>query len=669
MISPLKWLMGSLMVALVAGCGGGSGQDPILGSGGATLAPVVTAVVPIAGSTGVPVTAKTISATFSKPMNPATLTPTSFTLACPAGTAIAGGAVSYVAANNTALLTLSAATVLPVGSCIATITTSAKDTTGIALASNYAWTFTTIAPVDKIRPTVLNTFPVTGAIVSPAMIPSPTTNVPTNTAITATFSKNMAATTLNSPATSFTLTCTAPCVSPAGSVVSYALGSRTATYTPVAALAASTTYTATITSAATDTALAPNALAGNQPPVGGPSNYVWTFTTAAGPAAAVPVTVVSSNPVTAAAGVCPSASINATFSARMDPATVNTTTFLVTAGLAATPVTASSIVLDAATGKVATFTPTNPLTPGTTYTATIKGTATGVKDLAIPANAMTADYNVPAWTFTAGPATGNCLTPVALGSVSTFGTFGGTAGMTNAGNLTLINGDIGTIATGTSAITGFHDVAGDSYTETCPGSPLLATGCGQVNGSILTCTVSTTGPTSAAVNPASCTIATQARLDAQSAYLALAALPVVGASPAPGANLAGLTLASGVYKAPAGSFMIQGGDLTLDAQGNANAVWVFQMATSLTVGGPGAAAPQSIILAGGAQAKNVFWQVGSAATINAGGGGTMVGTIISQEGAAFSTSGNITPLTLNGRVLSLGASVTLVNTLVNVPAP
>jgi hypothetical protein len=188
MISPLKWLMGSLMVALVAGCGGGSGQDPILGSGGATLAPVVTAVVPIAGSTGVPVTAKTISATFSKPMNPATLTPTSFTLACPAGTAIAGGAVSYVAANNTALLTLSAATVLPVGSCIATITTSAKDTTGIALASNYAWTFTTIAPVDKIRPTVLNTFPVTGAIVSPAMIPSPTTNVPTNTAITATYS-------------------------------------------------------------------------------------------------------------------------------------------------------------------------------------------------------------------------------------------------------------------------------------------------------------------------------------------------------------------------------------------------------------------------------------------------------------------------------------------------
>jgi hypothetical protein len=137
----------------------------------------------------------------------------------------------------------------------------------------------------------------------------------------------------------------------------------------------------------------------------------------------------------------------------------------------------------------------------------------------------------------------------------------------------------------------------------------------------------------------------------------------------PGGNLAALTLAPGVYTAPAGSFLIQGGDLTLDAAGDANAVWVFQMASTLTVGGPGAAAPQSIVLAGGAQAKNVFWQVGSAATINAGGGGTMVGTIIAADGAAFSTAGNTTIVTLNGRALSLGASVTLVDTVINVPAP
>ena len=140
--------------------------------------------------------------------------------------------------------------------------------------------------------------------------------------------------------------------------------------------------------------------------------------------------------------------------------------------------------------------------------------------------------------------------------------------------------------------------------------------------------------------------------------------------PDPGAgNLGSLVLAPGVYTASSGSFMIRGGNLTLDAQGNANAVWVFQMATTLTVGGPGAAFPQSVTLANGAQAKNVFWQVGSAATINAGGGGTMVGTIISQAGVAISTAGNVAISTLNGRALSLGASVTMVNTVVNVPAP
>jgi hypothetical protein len=161
--------------------------------------------------------------------------------------------------------------------------------------------------------------------------------------------------------------------------------------------------------------------------------------------------------------------------------------------------------------------------------------------------------------------------------------------------------------------------------------------------------------------------AMQARADALIAYNALVAMP---GGPDPGVgNLANLVLTPGTYTAAAGSFMIQGGDLTLDAQGDANASWVFQMATTLTVGGPGAAFPQSVLLVNGAQAKNVYWQVGSAATINAAGGGTMVGTIISQAGAAFSTAGNTSIVTLNGRVLSLGASVTMVDTVVNVPAP
>ena len=88
---------------------------------------------------------------------------------------------------------------------------------------------------------------------------------------------------------------------------------------------------------------------------------------------------------------------------------------------------------------------------------------------------------------------------------------------------------------------------------------------------------------------------------------------------------------------------------------------------TLTVGAAGA--PRSVILAGGAQPKNVFWQVGSSATINAAGGGTMVGTIISSAATSFSTAGNPCCTTLNGRALALNASVTMVNTVINVPAP
>jgi hypothetical protein len=66
-------------------------------------------------------------------------------------------------------------------------------------------------------------------------------------------------------------------------------------------------------------------------------------------------------------------------------------------------------------------------------------------------------------------------------------------------------------------------------------------------------------------------------------------------------------------------------------------------------------------------AKNVYWQVGSAAIINGAGGGIMTGTIIAYSGVTFSTAGNVVQTILNGRALSLNASVTMVNTTINVP--
>ncbi len=641
------WLLAIALGAVAAGCG----KDPILGSGGIAAArPVVVAVTPTNGATGVVTTNTLVTVTFNEPIAPLSGN-SSLALTCASPCVNPTGTVSLDATNTIATFALTPGTVLErLTQYTGTVTGAQSLATGAGLAAPFTWQFTTTVTTDSTRPQVSATFPAT-------TIPGPTPGVPSNTAVSATFTKDMAPATIS--AASFTITCAAPCVAPAGSV-RYSAGARTAVFTPATALVIGKVYTATITTAVTD--VAGNALAGNQAPMPAASSYVWTFTAAA-PSVAGNLAVVSTSPASNANAVCPSAGINATLTApaglRLDPTTVNGTTFHVNGPApTSTPVTAASVSVDAATGLVATFTPQGPLTAGVTYTATIKGGATGVHDLAVPPDALPTDFT---WNFSvvaAGPA---CLAPVALGAAASFGTFGGSAGVTNSGILTVINGDIGTTAAST-LVTGLHDGGvGCTYTE------VLGANVGLVNGLIYTAPPPPTAACPSEGTAATMAAAMQARADALTAYNALVALP---GGPDPGAgNLANLVLVPGVYTAAAGSFMIQGGDLTLDAQGDANAVWVFQMATTLTVGGPGAAFPQSVILVNGAQAKNVYWQVGSAATINAAGGGTMVGTLITQAGAAFSTAGNTSVVTLNGRALSLGASVTLVDTVINVPAP
>jgi hypothetical protein len=642
----LKWFSALLLTTLIAACGGsGQGRDPILGANGiAGLAPTVTAVTPLNASFGVVTANPVISATLNEEIAPLTSN-VKFTVTCASPCVSPAGTLTLDSTKKT--ITLATVALTPATLYTATISGASSLTTGLALASPYTWQFTTVATVpDTTRPRVTATFPLT-------TIPGPTAGAATNAAITANFSKSMLSATVTA---NYTLS------GPGGTAVSgtasYSAASKTVVFRPTVALATGTTYTAKISSSATD--VSGNALAGNQATLPAASDYVWSFTTNAGAAGTAPagnISVLSTNPL-AASSVCSSGAINATFDVpsglRMDPATVNSTTFTLT-GPALTPVVASSISLDANTGKIVTFTPASALTAGATYTATLKSGASGVKDLAVPENTLLNDFS---WSFTV--AAGNCQAPIALGSASTFGNFGGSAGTTNQGLLSVINGDIGTTAVST-AVTGFHDAGpGCTYTET----PLNN---GVVNGLIYTAAPPPTVSCPTEGTATTFAIASQARADALIAYNAMVARP---AGPDAGSgNLANLTLKPGVYTAGAGTFMITGGDLTLDAQGDANAVWVFQMAKSLTVGGASLAQSQSVILTGGAQAKNVFWQVGSAATINPAGGGTMVGTIISRAGAAFSTSGSVTVLTLNGRVLSLDASVTLVNTVINVPAP
>jgi hypothetical protein len=208
----------------------------------------------------------------------------------------------------------------------------------------------------------------------------------------------------------------------------------------------------------------------------------------------------------------------------------------------------------------------------------------------------------------------------------------------------MITGDIGTTAAST-LVTGLTDLNGfgDAYSPAgCPG--------------IVTGTIITDVPPPGTV--AKKVIADAAALAANAAYLDTSPASRPGGFDPGAGELGALTLAPGIYQSAGGSFAITLVDLTLDAGGNADAVWVFQTASTLVVG-----TGRSVILAGGAQAKNVFWHVGSAATIN--GGAHMVGTIIADSGVTFPGGG----ATLDGRALSLVSAISFLDTTVNVPAP
>lgn len=394
------------------------------------------------------------------------------------------------------------------------------------------------------------------------------------------------------------------------------------TFKPTVNLLPNTTYTATISNGVQN-------LSG----VSMVSDYVWTFTTGV----SIAPFVVFTDPFHNATNVSLNKIIKATFSEVMNPATLNNSTFTLMNGPILVPGTFSF------TGAMVSFTPTVALLQNTTYTATI---TTGAENPA--GEGLAADY---LWNFTTSVSV--VVGPI-LGSLDNIASFGGNAGVTNQGiNTVIINGGISTTAAST-LVTGFHDgLTGDVYTET----PLNV---GLVTGGIYTAP-----PTPG--NATTFAIAQQALLDANALYISLSPAAMPGGIDPGAGELGGLTLAPGVYKSDSGTFKISNGNLTLDAQGNPNAVWIFQTASGLTVGIAGPTGAKSVNLINGASAANVFWQVGSTAIINSAGGGVMVGTIITNSGVTLSTAGNTVQTVLNGRAISLVASVTMVNTTINVP--
>ena len=439
------WAVAFLMAGFAAGCG----REQAGGNATTATIPTVVSTNPLSGATSVPVNQKII-ATFSETMNSATVVAVgTFTVAVAGvGGAAVPGTVTYVAASNTATFAPTA-NLLPSTQYTATIDTVAQSPAGAALASNYVWSFTTGATADLTPPTVTLTIPASAAI-----------NVPTNEKITATFSAAMDPATITAAGT-FTVAVAGVAGANVPGTVSYA--GSIATFTPSANLTASTQFAATITNAAKD--LNGNAL------IAGAVPNPWSFTTGAS-ADTTPPTITLTNPANAAINVPVNATVNATFSEAMDPVTIAAagTFTLAISGVGGAAV-AGNVTYNS-TSDIATFTPAATLTASTQYTATITNAA---KDVA--GNALAAGAAPNPWTFTtgasAGPAGPN------LGTASTFGAFGGAAGITNQGIHTIINGDIGTTAAST-LVTGFNDAGpGCTYTET--GSNV-----GTVNGEIYT---------------------------------------------------------------------------------------------------------------------------------------------------------------------------------------
>lgn len=137
--------------------------------------------------------------------------------------------------------------------------------------------------------------------------------------------------------------------------------------------------------------------------------------------------------------------------------------------------------------------------------------------------------------------------------------------------------------------------------------------------------------------------AAQAQIELTAAYLDLENR--TGATIVAG-NIGGQTLSAGLYKSTS-SLAVSSGELTLDGGGNADATFIFQIASTLTLT-PG----RQIILTGGAQAKNVYWQVGSSATLETTS--VFKGSILALTSITAATGANI-----EGRLLARNGAVTL----------
>jgi hypothetical protein len=575
------------------------------------------------GSTGLPIN-RAGTVTFSKEMAPATLTSASPSTAAGTtytvcSTATQGGAcVTPVAgvvtyAGNTATFKPDANLVVSTW-YKSTISSRATDLAGNPLVVPPAagglpnpWSWQTGLVSDTIPPRMIAVGATDG-----------TTGLPVNRASTVTFSEAMDQSTLISASpstaagTTFTVCSTATqgsaCVTPVAGVVTYV--GTTATFKPNANLAANTWYKSTITSSAKD--LAGNALV-VPPAVGGLANP-WSWQTGAG-ADTTPPLISLESPDNLGTAVAVNSGVNATFNEAMDPTSITFT--LQASGPPLGTELAGAVTYDSLT-NIATFKPVASLAANTKFTATVTGKDLAGNSLIVPGVvSIVAPINKPnPWTFTTAASAVPSLV-INMGTASTFG-IAATAGITDTNTvpLTTISGDVvlsPTLTCNAVAVPGGVGSAGFGLCgSTVPTSVPVLNGTVYITGDV---------PTAGVI------------ADLKAAFLQIsppagppAAGSLAGATDLPAGTTLGAATGSalvlndnlfhaGVFQSLT-SILITG-DLTLDAQGDPNAVFVFQ--SSSTVGTADGAAPPGthtrILLVNGAKASNVWWQAGTSATL------------------------------------------------------
>jgi len=328
--------------------------------------------------------------------------------------------------------------------------------------------------------------------------------------------------------------------------------------------------------------------------------------------------VLSTIPVDGDTAVAINSNVSAIFSEVMDPLSITPTSFTLRHGT-------TSVLGDINySGSTALLNPVIDLEFNTLYTATI---TTGAKDLSN--NGLASNY---VWTFrtvrdTAGPPPppaprGPSL--VNLNSAGNYAILGGST-ITNVISVgTIVTGNVGLYPGVLASITG------------------LIAGPGVVVGTI-----------TAADTPGEAAILIQAKLDLTNAYNDARdrALSVIVVSDG---ELGGKTLEPGLYISAIGSFAVTSSDVTLT--GNVDDTWIFQCPSSTFK----VLSNRKVILAGAAQDKNIFWSVGTSATL--GTYSETHGNILADQAITLETGAK-----LYGRALTRIAAVTLDASIVTKP--